>query len=92
MGVAHKKVQQCGVRDDLSKRLKDRVFEAIAGSGLENVFEFEGMYETDKTAGAALKTILAEKAAEYTMKAMEEAKKRKIRLGAAAIILAVKKK
>ena len=46
----------------------------------------------DKTAGAALKAVLAEKAAEYTIKAMGEAKKHKIKLGAAAIILAAKHK
>jgi hypothetical protein len=92
VGLARRRVQERKTQVDLSKRIEERVREAIEGSGLESVFEFDEMYETDRTAGAALKSILAEKAAEYTMRAMEEAKKRRIRLGAAAVILAVKKR
>jgi len=41
-------------------------------------------------AGAAMRTVLAEKLAECTIRAMEEAKKRNMKLGAAAIIIAAK--
>ena len=92
LGFPRKEGYRIGAHESLGKRISVRVKEAIESSSFDSVFDMADMYDMDKTAGAALKSILAEKAAEYTIRAMEEAKKRKIKLGAAAIILAAKRK
>ena len=71
-------------------RIKNKAIEALRESNLAAVFELAGMDGNVESAGAAMKTVLAEKLAEYTIRAMEEAKKRNMRLGAAAIIIAAK--
>ena len=68
--------------------IKDKAIEALHESDFAAVFELAGMDGNAESAGAAMKTVLAEKLAEYTIRAMEEAKKRNMKLGAAAIIIA----
>ena len=70
--------------------IKGKAAEALRNSDLTEVFELAGVEYSTATAGTAMKAVLAEKLAEYTIKAMGEAKKRKMRLGAAAIIIAAK--
>ena len=71
-----------------ANRIKDKAIEALHESDLAAVFELAGMDGNIESAGAAMKTVLAEKLAEYTIRAMEEAKRRNMKLGAAAIIIA----
>lgn len=69
-------------------RVRSLAVKALASSDFSEVFESAGMEDSYETAGAALKTVLAEKLAECTLRAMKEAKKRKMRIGAATVILA----
>ena len=70
-------------------RIREKATEALRASDLSKVFEIAGVNQDSlETAGAALKVVLAEKVAACTIRAMREAKKRKMRLGAAAIIIA----
>lgn len=71
-------------------QIRDKALEALKQSDLSTVFELTGMEGNMETAGAAMRTVLAEKLAECTIRAMEEAKKRNLKLGAAAIIIAAK--
>ena len=70
--------------------IRARVAEAIRGSDLSAVFELDGLEGNPERAGAALKAVLTEKLAEYAMKAIEEARRRNMQLGAAAVIIAAK--
>ena len=69
-------------------RVRSLAMKALEGSDFSKVFETVGMEDSYETAGAALKTVLAEKLAECTLRAMKEAKRRKMRIGAATVILA----
>lgn len=69
-------------------KVRQLAMKALQDSDFTKVFETVGMEDSYETAGAALKTVLAEKLAEYTLKAMKEAKRRKMRLGAATVLLA----
>lgn len=71
--------------------VRSKALEALRSSDLTPVFESAGI-EGSETAGAALKAILAERMAEYAIRAMKEAKSRKMKLGAAAVIIAAQKK
>lgn len=76
-----------GVRD----RVRARAAQALKESEMTQIFSEAGAYKCDEATGTALKAILAEKTAEYTMRAMKEAKRRKMRFGAAALIIAAEK-
>lgn len=69
-------------------RIRDKALEALKKSDMTAVFEMAGVEGNFETAGAAMRTVLAEKLAEYTIRAMEEAKRRNMKVGAAAIIIA----
>jgi hypothetical protein len=69
-------------------KVRDLAAKALEGSDFSEVFETVGMEDSYETAGAALRTVLAEKLADCTLKAIKEAKRRKMRLGAATVILA----
>ena len=70
--------------------IRARVAEAIRGSDLSAVFELDGIDGNAEHAGAALKTVLAQKMTEYVVKAIKEARRRNMQLGAAAVIIAAK--
>jgi hypothetical protein len=80
-------------RETRDGRIRAKALEALKNSDLTAVFETAGIdgdgYET---AGAALRTVLAERLAQCTIRAMKEAKRRGMKLGAAAIILAAQQK
>ncbi len=83
------------VARDRTRRIRDRAVEALRDSDLSGVFEIAGIESLEAdggTAGAALKAVLAERLADYTIRAMNVARKRRIKLGAAAIILAAQQK
>ncbi|HUC39105.1 MAG TPA: hypothetical protein VL944_03165 [Candidatus Acidoferrum sp.] len=75
----------------LALRLRARAAAALKESEVSDIFSELGMTTYDESASSALKAILAEKTAEYTMRAMKEAKKRGMRFGAAALIIAAEK-
>ena len=75
-------------RDEMKALIKERAREALDDSDLDQVFDLAGAGCANKTAGTAMKAVLAEKLTEYTMRAIKEAKKRGTALGAAAIIIA----
>ena len=75
----------------LALRLRKRAARALRESDVNEVFAEAGAYGFDESAGTALKSLLAEKTAEYTMRAMKEAKRRKMKFGAAALIIAAEK-
>jgi glycerate-2-kinase len=70
--------------------IRVRVAEAMRGSDLSAVFDLDGVDGNAEHAGAALKAVLAQKMTEYAIKAIEEARKRNMQLGAAAVIIAAK--
>jgi hypothetical protein len=63
---------------------------ALEESNLAEIMELAGATQGGTEASAALKAVLAEKMAEYTVRAMNEAKKRKIGFGAAAMVIGCK--
>ncbi len=75
----------------LALRVKKKATKALSESDVAEVFSEAGALEWDESAGTALKSILAEKTAEYTLRAMKEAKRRRMRFGAAALIIAAEK-
>lgn len=76
---------------DTAIKIKRMAVDALRESKFEKVFSAAGAGKFDETAGSALKALLAEKTAEYTIRAMREAKKRRMRLGAAALIIAAER-
>ncbi len=72
-------------------RVRRMAEDALRESEIAQVFSEAGACDFDESAGSALKAILAEKAAEYTMRAVQESKKRGTRFGAAALIIAAEK-
>lgn len=75
----------------VGRQIKEKALEALQESDLREVLALAGTMEKSEEASAALKTILAERIAEYTIKAMGEAKKRGTKVGAATIIIAASK-
>lgn len=78
-------------RKKMDNKIREEVLEALQDSRIDEILDSGNHFRADKTAGAALKTVLAQKAAEYTIKAIGIAKRRRMRFGAAAIVLAVKR-
>lgn len=77
--------------DQVRKRIKSAAAEAIEEVNLSEILQLAGADGNADEAGAALKAVIAERVAEYATGAMDEARKRKIKLGAAAIIIAARK-
>ncbi len=71
-----------------SERIKGIAAEILKESDLSAIFEATEVEGNYAAAGAALKSIVAERMADYAIRAMREAKKRRMPLGAAAIIIA----
>lgn len=70
---------------DAELKMRTLAAKALEGSDLGRIMELAGTAECGAEAGEVLKAVLAERIAEYTMKAMQVARKRKIGLGAAAM-------
>ncbi|MDE1868477.1 MAG: hypothetical protein KGH60_00725 [Candidatus Micrarchaeota archaeon] len=82
-------VARIGENSDMVRRVRDQAQEALEDCDLSEVMAAIGSDQEDgAAAGAMLKTILAERMAEYAVRAMGVAKKRGMRPGAAAIIIA----
>ncbi|MEM3227834.1 MAG: hypothetical protein QXK65_02720 [Candidatus Micrarchaeaceae archaeon] len=72
------------------EKIRNKMISILKGSDFTEVFE-SGDIKVDGAAGAAMRAILSEKAAEYVTKAIKIAKKRRMKFGAAAIIIATRK-
>ena len=70
--------------------MKEMALRALKPDELQEIMEMAGAMGSGNEAGAALKAVMAERIVEYTAKAMKEARKRKISVGPAAIIIASK--
>jgi hypothetical protein len=79
-----------GAVDLKERRMRELAERALEESDLEGIMELAGAGDGGTEASAALKAVLAERVAEYTMRAMKEAKKRKISFGAAAMVIGSK--
>ncbi len=75
----------------LTRRVRDIAAAALKESDIESVFSEAGLCDYDEAAGTALKSILAEKTTEYIQRGMAEAKRRRMRFGAGALIIAAEK-
>lgn len=75
----------------IARRIRSKALEALEGSNMREVLELAGTIEKHEEASAALKAILAERIADYAIRAMREAKKRGTKVGAATIIIAASK-
>ncbi len=71
-------------------RMRLLAAKALEESNLAEIMELAGAAQGGTEASAALKAVLAEKMAEYTVRAMKEAKRRKIGFGAAAMVIGCK--
>ncbi len=71
---------------------KGRATELLKEKDFSELFENECSLEVDETASAALKSLLAEKAAEYASEAIRFTKKRGLKkIGAAAVLISTHK-
>jgi hypothetical protein len=77
-----------GAGATLKSRIRQRALAALRGSNLSEVCSECGIEGNFDSAGAALKTVLAERSAEHIMRALEVAKRNKTKFGAAAIVIA----
>jgi hypothetical protein len=78
-------------RGEMSREaIKGKVIELLKDNDFTEIFESEDL-EVDGSAGAALKAVISEKAAEYADRAMRIAKKRGIKFGAAAVVIATRR-
>jgi predicted N-acetyltransferase YhbS len=78
--------------ESIATQIKVKAIEALQNSDMSKVLKIIGMDENKEVASAAMKELLAQKFAEYAIAAIKEAKKRNMRLGAAAIIIAANNK
>ncbi|MDE1833574.1 MAG: hypothetical protein KGH58_04105 [Candidatus Micrarchaeota archaeon] len=72
--------------------VKSMAIEALQESDFSDVLEVMGTDANDGAAGVAFKTMVAESVTECAIKALKEARRRKTRVGAAAIIIAAESK
>lgn len=86
MGGTYAKRVVAGVA--LEKQIRHLAFEVLDEKDMREIMQLAGA-ETALVgeAGAALRIVLAERIADYTVKALSEAKKRGIDMGAAAMII-----
>ena len=77
--------------EELFIKTRDRAAELLQDSSMEQLLKDEEV-QGDETAEAALKAIVADRIAEYVVRARNLTKKRRMkRLGAAAIIIAAER-
>lgn len=79
-----------GMVDARERRMRVLAERALEESNLREIMELAGAIDGGTEASAALKAVLAERVAEYTVRAMKEAKRRKIGFGAAAMVIGCK--
>jgi ribosomal protein L12E/L44/L45/RPP1/RPP2 len=79
-----------GLVDTRELRMRVLAAKALEKSNLDEIMELAGAAGSGTEASAALKAILAERVAEYTVRAMNEAKRRKISFGPAAVVIGCK--
>jgi hypothetical protein len=77
--------------DRVRNRMKLAAAEAIANVNLSEILQLAGADLNIDEADAALKAVIAERIAEYASNAMKESRRRGIKLGAAAIVIASRK-
>jgi hypothetical protein len=82
--------RRMGWRDSGEAKMRLLAAKALDESNLAEIMELAGATRGGTEAGEALKAVLAEKMTEYTMRAMKEAKKRRIGFGAAAMVIGCK--
>jgi len=75
-------------KEEVARKVRQAAVTALKNSNFADVLETLGMDNDDGATGAALKAVLAERITEYAVGAVQEAKKRGVRLGAATIIIA----
>lgn len=75
-------------REEIKRKVREEAITALKDSDLTEVLELLGIEGNYGATSAALKAVLADQITEYAMGAMREAKKRGVRVGAAAIIIA----
>lgn len=78
-------------RQGIESRMRSKAAEALEMSDLTEVLELAGATPGNGEANAALKAIIAERIAHYAIRAMKIAKKKKIKLSAAAFVIAAHK-
>jgi len=76
-------------KHSISGKIRKEALDALEGSDMSKVLELVGTVESNE-ASAALKAVLAERITEYAVKALQEARKRNTKVGAAAIIIAAR--
>ncbi|MDE1865102.1 MAG: hypothetical protein KGH94_00470 [Candidatus Micrarchaeota archaeon] len=82
--------KRLGLADTREFRMRVLAAKALEESNLAGIMELAGAIDGGTEASAALKAILAERVGEYTVRAMKEAKKRRIAFGAAAMVIGCK--
>jgi hypothetical protein len=85
---ANKKLMEEIDKKDMAKKVREQAFTALKDSDLSEVLELLGADVNDGPTSAALKAVLAERMTDYAIGAMNEAKKRGVKVGAATIIIA----
>lgn len=82
-----------GLREGaVRRRMREITAEAMDSDRLAELLQLAGADGSTHEANAALKAVIAERIVEYTTGAMKEANRRGIRLGAAAIVIAARKR
>ena len=72
----------------VQRRLRTKAADIMQESNLSEMLELMGAEENDAAASAAMKAMMAQHMCDCAIEAMRAAKKRRMRVGAAAIILA----
>lgn len=70
------------------QRIKTKAAVIMQGSDLSGMLELMGAAKDSAAAGAAMRAIMAQRMSECAIGAMKEARKHRMRVGAAAIIIA----
>lgn len=73
---------------EIAKKVRQEAITALEDSDFGEVLGALGMDNDDGATSAALKAVIVERITEYAVGALKEAKKRGVRLGAAAVIIA----
>jgi hypothetical protein len=75
-----------------ARMVRSLAIQALQNSDFRDVLDVMGTDPGEGAAGVAFKTMVAESVAECAIRALREAKRRKTRMGAAAIIIAAEKR
>ena len=75
----------------ISRTVKSMTIQALQDSDFSDVLQIMGTDANDGAAGVAFKTMVAERVTECAIRALKEAKRRRTKVGAAAIIIAAER-